>query len=147
MSDTGANAQDQSDAVRAVLERINSAWLKYEPDKIADAMACYFHEQVVFVGPGLVPVVQGRQAGVQSYVDFRRQATVHSCEIDEPVIHVVADTAVVTGKWRIAYSLGENRYEETGQDAYVLSRTSDQWQVIWRAMLPDRCHPVPSNFL
>ena len=137
MNETIANLKDQAEAVRAVLERINSAWLTQEPDRIADAMAPCFHEQVVFVGPGLVPIVQGKQAGVQSYVDFRRQATVHSCEIEEPVIHVVAHTAVVTSKWRIAYSLNENRYEETGQDAYVLARTSDQWQVIWRAMLPD----------
>src|SRR5450631_3158812 len=120
MNDTIATVKDQSEAVRAVLERINSAWLTQEPDGIADRMAPCFHEQVLFVGPGFVPVVQGRQAGVQSYIDFRRQATIHSCTIEEPIIHVVADTAVVTSKWRIAYSLDENRYEESGQDAYVL---------------------------
>ena len=137
MDDTTANVKNQSEAVRAVLQRINNAWLTQEPDNIADAMAPCFHEQVVFVGPGFAPIVQGKQASLQSYVDFRLQAAIHSCTIEEPIIQVVADTAVVTSKWRIAYSLNENRYEEAGQDAYVLARTSDQWQVVWRAMLPD----------
>jgi ketosteroid isomerase-like protein len=121
--------------VRAVLDRINTAWLNEEPDRIAEALAPCFDERAVIVGPGFVPMAQGKQASIESYVDFKRQVTVHSCTFTEPVIHVAGESAVVINEWQIDYTLSGSRYQESGRDLFVFSRVEDRWLAVWRAML------------
>jgi ketosteroid isomerase-like protein len=131
------NAGKDAESVRTVLDRINTVWLTEEPDRIAEVLAPCFDERAIIVGPGFAPMAQGKQASIASYADFKRQATVHSCTFNEPVIHVAGDTAVVTNEWKIDYALSGSRYQESGRDVYVFTRVGDAWLAVWRAMLSD----------
>ncbi len=131
-----SESSQQIQAVNTVLERINEVWLEADPDGIAKGLEEYFDEQAVIVGPSFAPMAHGKQESIASYVDFKRQAKVHSCTFSDPVIHVAGDTAVATSAWQIAYTMDDRRFDESGQDVYVFALRPEGWRAVWRAMLP-----------
>jgi ketosteroid isomerase-like protein len=129
------NPATDIEEVRAALDRVNAAWLMEDADGIAASLTPLFEEEAVIAGPGFAPMATGRAACVNSYVDFRKQAEIHSCTFTDPSIHVAGAAAVATCEWEIVYTMKGVRYQETGHDVYVFARTGDKWLMMWRAML------------
>jgi uncharacterized protein (TIGR02246 family) len=119
-------------AVQALISAANRAWR----EKRLRDLARMLHPDVVFLGPQLQMLAEGRDACLRSYSDFIAEAKVHRFEEKPAVVHVTGATAVATYEWSIAYSLGGARYEETGREALVCTLSNSGWQIVWRAQFP-----------
>lgn len=78
----------------------------------------------------------GKEACIQSYIDFLGSAVVHRCVLDEPEIDIAGDTAVAVYGWQMTYETEGQTYEEAGSDILALARFDTGWLITWRAMLP-----------
>ena len=128
--------QDASADVRAVIRRINSAWLDGPADAITTALLPCFDESVVFCGPTFQAVARGATACAASYEQFVRTATVRDFDAPAPDIHVAGETATAVCPWTMTYTLDEATYTESGHDLLVLTRRGGEWRVMWRALVP-----------
>lgn len=120
---------DPWDTVR----QINDAWRSGDAVDIGHL----FHPDAVIVHPGFESRTEGREACVDSYVAFALQARISRLEEFEPQIDVVGDTAVVTYGFEIDYEMEGQAFEDGGTDLFVLTRTNDGWQAIWRTLVMD----------
>jgi peptidase E len=125
--------RDRASSPGDVVTAINDAWLTGRPHDIAALV----HRGMVIAGPDLRPVAVGREACVQSYQDFA--ARVDAVELTETgrCECVVGETAVVSYRYRISYDDGGRRQTDTGQDVFMLGRTTAGWQATWRGVLVD----------
>lgn len=99
------------------------------------ALSQCFTSDIVMRGPGFALAGKGREAAVQSYVDFTTQAEVKAFTADEPSIDVAGDTAVAQYQWQMTYVLAGQEYTEQGHDLFVFSRIEGDWLVVWRTLL------------
>lgn len=127
---------DDAGQIRALIQRINDAWLKGPRENIAAALADCFDDAMTIKGPGMVTLSEGKRASARSYADFVQQAAIRECALDEPEIHVVGHAAVATYGWTMTYVLNGQEYREAGFDIFAFSRIDGNWKAIWRALLP-----------
>jgi hypothetical protein len=126
---------DDLDEVRALMTRINDAWLKNPRSEMRATLEDCFAEGMVMRGPAFQELGRGREVSVKSYEDFLDQAKVVSCKLDEPNIDMMGDTAVATLAWQMTYELSGQTYTESGHDLFVFVRSANRWQAAWRALL------------
>ena len=122
-----ASSRDH-DEISRLVGRISAAWR----EACFEELSGCFHDDVVFVAPGLQPVARGKQVCVQSYEEFAREAVVREFRASEPDLQVWGDTAVVTSGWEMKYSMKDQDYDESGREVFVLARQDGRWRVVWR---------------
>jgi ketosteroid isomerase-like protein len=127
-------ANDEA-VIRDRLTRINEAWQHHRSDAMARVLSECFASDVVMRGPGFSLAGEGREAAVQSYVDFTNQAEVKAFNAEDPTIDVAGDTAVAQYQWQMTYVLAGQEYTDAGHDLFVFSRIDGSWLVVWRALL------------
>lgn len=127
-----ASEQNDREEIRALVRKINEAWLAGRSDVLNQSFA----DDVVVRGPGFEVLGRGREACVKSYEDFIRQATVSEFKTLDPAIDLWGSTAVATSSWEIAYQMNGRDYHEFGHDLFVFAREDGRWWVVWRAVLP-----------
>jgi hypothetical protein len=130
-----ANSHVLTGEIRSVLKTINGAWLSGNPDAVQLTLTSCFHPEMVMKGGDLRTVAAGRDACVQSYIDFIQRAKVSDFQQDEPDIHMFGDAAIASYTWRIAYALEGKEYDESGSDMFVFVRQKGKWLAVWRAMI------------
>jgi ketosteroid isomerase-like protein len=118
------------EAVRRVVQRINELWLSRDYSQIGELIA----ENAVIAQPGSNGRIRGREAYVQSYRDYDHAATTQEFSPGEPQVDVIGDVAVAICPFRIVYDLQGKTYREKGNDILVLSRSTGEWQVVWRSL-------------
>lgn len=119
------------DEVRRTLDELNRAWL----DRRFDDLPKYFDENVVMKGPGFKEFGRGREALVQSYVQFMARSKVIRYEESNHSIESWGDTAVATYDWAMTYEQGGKTKDESGQDMFVFVRRESRWLAIFRVIL------------
>lgn len=112
------------------VEAINAAWRSGN----MEALSSLFHPDMVIVGPAYQPLASGITASIASYQDFLRVSVIHEYHQTELTIHVYGDVAIVTFGWEMDYEQGGKRSRENGTDLFVLRRSSERWQAVWRAV-------------
>lgn len=115
---------------------MNRAWLEGPLDELPAALADCFHPAMVIRGGDLQAHGVGRDACVQSYVDFLNTAEVHRVQLEEPSIDLAGDTAAAVYGWEMTYETEGQTHEEAGSDILMLARIDGRWWITWRAMLP-----------
>lgn len=115
----------------AAMRQINRAWL----DGKIEEMAPMAHPEIVMVIPGFAARVQGREAFLAGFRDFRQNATVHEFREGDLQVDVAGETAVVTFRYEMIYERSAKRYRATGRDLWVFQRECRSWIAVWRAML------------
>jgi len=128
-------ASNDEELVRALVGRINDAWLKGRPEDIPASLDGCFHERMTIRGPDFQNMANGKEACIRSYADFLKQASVRDCTLSDPDIQVVGDTAVAVYAWNMTYELSDQEYRETGRDVFVFTRDGDRWLAVWRVLL------------
>ncbi len=131
-----AASADRNDReeVRALVDRINGAWMTGRPEELRATLTECFDDAIVIVGPHFHEVARGKDACIGSYEDFVARATLHQCRVSEPRIDVWGDTAVVTYAWEMTYEIDGEADHDAGQDAILLVRTPAGWRATWRAL-------------
>jgi uncharacterized protein (TIGR02246 family) len=129
------NASDTEEIAR-VLRAINAAWTGGD----AEAMRQYLDERIVMAQPGFEERLVGRQACIESYEDFARQARVHSYVESQTTVDVMGDTAVASYRFAIDYAMGDKQHHEAGHDLFVFARSDGRWRAVWRTLIPEPAH-------
>jgi uncharacterized protein (TIGR02246 family) len=123
--------------VRALVGRINQAWLEGRPEDLPSALSECFSEDVVFVvGPAFKVVARGREACMAGYAAFVRRAKIDRCQLSDPEIEIADATAVASYGWEMVYMIDGEERRESGHDLFVFTRTDGMWRAVWRAILP-----------
>jgi ketosteroid isomerase-like protein len=124
------------ETILLLLTEINTTWLTNAPEEFPALMGELFHESMVIRGPGFQPMGSGRDACIQSYMEFARQARVTAWNLSDTEVDLFGDTAVATYAWKITYEMNGQEHQETGHDVFVFMRAENRWRAVWRAMLP-----------
>jgi hypothetical protein len=123
-------------AISDLIDRMNRAWLEGAIEDLPAALDGCFHPAMVIRGGDLQVNAAGKEACIQSYLDFLGSADVHRCMIDAPEIDLAGDTAMAVYGWEMTYESEGQTYEEAGSDILALARSDGGWLITWRAMLP-----------
>lgn len=122
---------DPRTEIRTIIERIDRVTLGGAREDITPV----FHPDVVFVSPDFKSHVQGREACLRTYDDFRGNAEIHEYRPDEPDVHVTGSTAVASHPFRMRYAIGGQTSDESGRDLLVFTHDGDRWMVVWRTVV------------
>lgn len=114
------------------LRQVETAWLA---GRFEELRSC-FREDAVLLGADLEHRLEGRDAIVDSYAQFLREARVLAFESEAPIVDVIGDAAVTVTPWAVRYEREGTIHEETGGDLLVLARDGEGWRVAWRTLLP-----------
>ena len=115
---------------------MNDAWLGLPAEEIPAALDPCFHDDMVIRGADLTVAGRGKDACIQSYLDFVQQAVIRECTLEDPEIDLAGDSAAAVYNWEMTYELEAQEYHEAGADVLMLARTDGRWLVTWRLMLP-----------
>ena len=126
---------DEEHEIWELVRRNNRAWIAGAVHEVADL----FDENAVVVASGLQGRAEGRDAIVRSYQDYVHHARTHAFEELEHSVDAFGDTAVVTYRFSIRYSVNseDGERDETGQEVLVLRRGTSGWKAIWRSQIAD----------
>lgn len=100
----------------------------------ANEVADFFHEDVVMASPDGKVMVRGREAMVDSFVQYCAIAKTHAFQERSHEIAFFGDTAIVSYIFDVEYEINGKRFDEVGHEMLVL-RDDDGWQVVWRMQL------------
>jgi len=125
------SSQAISQSVSAAMQRINRAWLENRSEELGPL----FHPDIIFVFPGFVGRLQGREAMVASFVDFCRNTTIHEYREANHEADIVGDTAVASFTYEMVYEQSGKRNRATGKDVWIFARDGAEWIAVWRTML------------
>ena len=123
---------ENKETLRNLLENINKAWTEGHPNDLKN----FFDEDIVIAQPGGQVQGRGKQECVDSYKNFLSKAEVKTFDISEPLIELWQNTAVVSYKFKMAFTLGGNDYHDSGVDLFVFSLVNGCWLAVWRSVLP-----------
>ncbi len=118
-------------AIRELLKSLTAAWRSGD----AEALRPLYHARALMMSPDFKQRVEGREACVQSYVDFVGQAAIHAYSESEPRIDVWDATAVATYAVEIDYEIASGRYKETAHDVLVLGKAGGSWRIVYRTLI------------
>jgi len=122
------------DRIRDFLSELNACW----PRGDLDALAAFYHPDVVLMPPDLGAPILGREAVVASYEEFLDAATLERFDV------TALDTFSFTGAhdpgavhmahltFEIHYRLDSERYLEKGLEIYALMETAQGLRIVWR---------------
>lgn len=125
-------AVDGAHEIWDLIERSNTAWLSGRPADTAELFAA----DARLVAPGLVAVVDGRDAIVQTYAETVATTTTDRFEVTDRLLSVTDDVAVATYVYDVVYRSADGQHHERGQEVLVMRDNGDAWQVIWRTQIP-----------
>ncbi len=120
--------------IRDFLTALNACW----PAGEIEALARFYHPDVVLLPPDLGAPIRGREAVVASYREFLSAATLERFEVSDLEIFSFAHspgqgaTHMAHLTFRIDYRLDGERYVEKGLEIYTLLQTPEGPQIIWR---------------
>jgi hypothetical protein len=122
--------------IRELIDRMNRAWLEGPVEEMRAALEACFHPAMVIRGGDLQPHGAGRDACIQSYLDFVGTAEIHRVQLEEPSIDLADRTAVAVYGWEMTYETDGQTYHDAGSDILMLAKFDAGWLITWRAMLP-----------
>jgi hypothetical protein len=122
--------------IRELIHAMNDAWLGLPAEEIPAALDACFHQDMAIRGADLSVTARGKDACIQSYVDFVQQAAIRECTLEDPEIDLAGNSATAVYNWEMTYELDGQEYSEAGADILMLVREDGRWLVTWRLMLP-----------
>ena len=122
------------------VNQLNQAW----QDRQFDALAQFYHPNVVLLPPDAGPPIVGRDGVVASYQDF---AAAELVDFTAEAIDTFefGDTGVCHLRFQIEYLLEGSRYRERGVEVYVMTRVGGELAIIWRSQSLTEVSDFPAN--
>ena len=117
-----------------LVREINAAW---KEGRAAEALPQLFAEEAVIVGPDLSRLAEGRDACVESYVEFARGIDLAEFEEFDHRIHDFGTAAVVDYAYKAVYVREGEELTDYGRDVILAVRSEHGWHAAWRMARPD----------
>ncbi len=86
-------------------------------------------------GPGLRELLRGRDATIQSYVQFMAQSNVIEYAESNHAIDIWGNLAAATYDWTMTYEQKGQAKTENGHDMFVFSHRGGGWVAVLRLIL------------
>ena len=112
------------------MDRINQAWLENPPRDLYPL----FHPEIVMVFPSMQGQVRGRDALVDSFVDFCENAQVSDYQERDHHVDVIGETGVASFRFSMVYERSGKRQRASGRDFWIFARQGGSWLAVWRTM-------------
>jgi len=119
------------DQVRETLNAINQSW---RHGSFA-ALEALLDENIVMKGPGLKEYARGRQAFIQSYVQFMAQSHIIEYTESNHVIDTWGNVACASYDWAMTYRQKGETKTDKGQDMFIFHRVPNGWAAVLRLIL------------
>jgi len=113
-----------------VLNRITAAWRTGRFQE----MAAYLDEHVAVAFPGFAGHLEGRQALIDSFAAFAREASIHDYRQGEVRVDGSGGVAVAQYPFEMVYEREGARWRSKGWDVWVFERRGAEWIAVWRTM-------------
>ena len=113
-----------------VIEAINEAWVSNRANDISE----FLHRECVMATPDFQQYLRGREAVVNSYVEYTKQAETLAFAVTQASIDIFRDTAMVNSVFTVKYKLQGVTYAGAGRDIWTLIRVEGQWLGVWRTL-------------
>ena len=131
-------AGDRAKSARALVEKINRAWLEKRPEDLS----AFFHPSVAMALPGFVVYSEGAASMVRGFEEFTESCTVESHSFTDWHVHAADDTAVVSFHFEMVYERDGKRFRSTGRDLWVVSLSGPSPKAVWRTLIDLTDSPV-----
>ena len=122
-----------------IVQALNRAWTV---DRNADALADYFHENMVAITPTDRERVEGRNACVAGWKAFVEATKIHCWKEIDPKVQLYGDGkfAVATYYWDMSYDMAGQTINMGGRDMFALVNERGKWWVV-----ADQFSPYPQQ--
>ena len=122
-----------------IVQALNRAWTV---DGNADALADYFHENMVAITPTDRERVEGRNACVAGWKAFVEATKIHYWKEIDPKVQLYGDGkfAVATYYWDMSYDMAGQTINMGGRDMFALVNERGKWWVV-----ADQFSPSPQQ--
>jgi hypothetical protein len=122
-----------------IVQALNRAWTV---DGNADALANYFHENMVAITPTDRERVEGRNACVAGWKAFVEATKIHYWREIDPKVQLYGDGkfALVTYYWDMSYDMAGQTIKTSGRDMFALVNERGKWWVV-----ADQFSPYPQQ--
>ena len=117
-----------------LVSAINEAWLE---GRAAKALPELFTAEAVIVGPDLSRLAVGRDACVESYVQFARDTEIVEFDSFDYRVDSFGPAAVVDYAYKAVYRRDGEELTDYGRDVVMAVETESGWRVAWRMARPD----------
>ena len=114
------------------IDRMDRCWLEGRFPELAQFLA----EDVVFVGPGGTPRVEGLAPATESYRQFMSHARMNRFDTSDQIVTLRGDTGVIEYRWDAEWTMAGKGHAEKGRELLVLARRAGEWRVVWRTQIP-----------
>lgn len=121
-----------SDELVEFARKLNRAWMHERHDELLSML----HEDMVIVAPDFRVPASGREACARSYADFTAQAEVVELKEYGFWSRLWGDTAIVSYRFEITYTMEGKEHRDAGRDLFLLVRREGVWLAAWRTLLP-----------
>ncbi len=121
----------ETDEIQQTLDNLNRAWR----DQRFEDLSRFFDDNIVMKGPGLKELGRGREALVQSYVEFMKQSSIMDYSESNYSIHSWSGAAAASYDWAMTYEQNGKTHQESGQHMFVFVRRKSRWLAVLRMML------------
>jgi ketosteroid isomerase-like protein len=105
---------------------MNRAWTTGHVDELLN----YFHPDIVAITPADRLRIQGREACIAAWAAFVAAAKIIEWKEREPVVHVFADTAIVTYYYDAKVEIDGEMRSLAGRDMLFMAKEADRWWVV-----------------
>ena len=127
----GGDGAGSGDRALRTLAALNACWLEGRPDELAS----FLHEDVTMVFPAFAGEARGREAVLDGFRSFGREAEILEYAESEHRADVAGGAGVVSYRFDMTYRRGDGTWRSSGRDLWVLIREGEAWRAVWRTML------------
>jgi len=124
------------------VQAYDAAWLRQH----WRALEQCFAPDVVMMLAGSTNAVTGRAAVLAHIREMMTGSVVHEYNATDLKGHASGATGVITYRWQLDRTVGNERRATSGRDILVLRAVHESWQLVWRAQvrarsIRDHCRP------
>ena len=112
------------------LAQITDAWRSGRPERMAELL----DPAIVMVLADFTHRVTGRDALIESFIAFSREAEVVDYRELKRQIDRFTDTAIAQVQFEMVYEREGSRWRSSGWDVWVFERRDTTWIAVWRIM-------------
>ncbi len=116
--------------VWSIVNAINEAWVNNRAEKIA----VHLHPKCVMTSPDFKQYLRGKEAVVNSYVEYTKMAKTKAFGIADASVDIFGDTAIVNATFVVTYELEGKTFQGAGREIWTLKQSNDRWYGVWRSL-------------